>query len=716
MNKLSLNSSSCAISSFESLLDLVIKPSPTQHTCILSLINKLANNEVVEVFTEAATAPPSENSKLTAMVTNLVKVPDRTLSIIGLDQSSLPTNLYPRHYCSLLLKNMASAFMSLQTIPTTAFNPTMFCATIRQLFLNYPEHIRDNQQWWQFLAKWTLQPGTGNPQTMCQKVMAQLDARVVEKCLLALLKNVCQPLALSRIFGGIFAQDDSFADLLHRLFILGLQGTDTPDRVACLMGYLARVDRDKLDILLIKGVKVWNDEIEVDQGDYTHMLGMAWMICAAIGEMLEEQLNRVREVVTKVMMKGMVHWLETARIKRMLGMSVAHVVLGRVGGSVPDWEVEDKELLEQLSRLAARQQVMEPEDYHVDMHNLWKVGEEELISATKDEKVVNTHVIKEEKVEGKHTVIEDLDSDDDDDDLVAYDMSEDNPVTKDHAPIHYLREVIDHLSEPESERHEECLVLIPKLAKTHLQHEDPSLVHEVLQLVLCIHNQQDNPAWVTLRQESITSIVSARPLPAAKCLVRAVYDKESTLDTKFTILTCMQAGGSLLRESGSALLGDYLTMAVGGLCVGGGGAWGRLQVSGLDTSILAHTVLTLSSMVRMGEHTHGWEGQVTHYLEFLLAVAGSGKKPVQAAVLHGLGVVAALVPPHMLTRGRVGELLGEGARWAGQLVGELRDEGQNMKNMLSYKHQEGVKMQIERELSQPKEIKMKIDKKNIKVS
>ena len=54
---------------------------------------------------------------------------------------------------------------------------------------------------------------------------------------------------------------------------------------------------------------------------------------------------------------------------------------------------------------------------------------------------------------------DDLDSgDSDDDDLPAHDMS-----CKDQAPIHYLREVLDLLSDPESDRHEDCLSLIPKL-------------------------------------------------------------------------------------------------------------------------------------------------------------------------------------------------------------------------------------------------------------
>ena len=111
---------------------------------------------------------------------------------------------------------------------------------------------------------------------------------------------------------------------------------------------------------------------------------------------------------------------------------------------------------------------------------------------------------------------DDLDSDDSyDDDLPAHDMS-----SKDQAPIHYLREVLDLLSDPESDRHEDCPSLIPKL-------KTPPL--------------------------SMTS----RP----------------TLSwSPFTILDFLQAGGSLLKEDVSAEPGEYLTMVVGGLGVGGGGA------------------------------------------------------------------------------------------------------------------------------------------------
>ena len=34
------------------------------------------------------------------------------------------------------------------------------------------------------------------------------------------------------------------------------------------------------------------------------------MICATVGQMGEKQIEKVKKMVVKVMMKGMVHWLE----------------------------------------------------------------------------------------------------------------------------------------------------------------------------------------------------------------------------------------------------------------------------------------------------------------------------------------------------------------------------------------------------------------------
>ena len=64
--------------------------------------------------------------------------------------------------------------------------------------------------------------------------------------------------------------------------------------------------------LLVKGVRVWKYEVEIDQGEYKHLLGMAWMICATVGQMGEKQIEKVKQMVINVMMKGMVYWLNLA--------------------------------------------------------------------------------------------------------------------------------------------------------------------------------------------------------------------------------------------------------------------------------------------------------------------------------------------------------------------------------------------------------------------
>ena len=142
---------------------------------------------------------------------------------------------------------MATSLISL-TNPSS-FNPSsMFCDTIHQLCLTYSEEIRDSQQWWQFLAKWTLQSDTSS--ILCQNMMAQLEVVVIEKSLLSVLKYVGHPLALGRIFGSSLTQQGKYTALLHILGVRGLPD-DTPSSVACLVGCIARVDRDKLDQLMI---------------------------------------------------------------------------------------------------------------------------------------------------------------------------------------------------------------------------------------------------------------------------------------------------------------------------------------------------------------------------------------------------------------------------------------------------------------------------------
>ena len=117
----------------------------------------------------------------------------------------------------------------------------MFWTTICQLFLTYSEQIRDSKHWWQFLAKWTLQSDTSS--IACQKMVAQLEVVEMEKSLLSVGRHVGHPHTLGRIFGSSLTQGGYYSALLHILFARGLSA----DSVACLVGCIARVGREKLD-------------------------------------------------------------------------------------------------------------------------------------------------------------------------------------------------------------------------------------------------------------------------------------------------------------------------------------------------------------------------------------------------------------------------------------------------------------------------------------
>ena len=190
-----------------------------------------------------------------------------------------------------------------------------------------------------------------------------------------------------------------------------------------------------------------------------------------------------------------------------------------------------------------------------------------------------------------------------------------------------------------------------------------------------------------------------------------------TLDTKFTVLESLLQAGTRLREENCPQLGEFLSLSVTGLCGGLEGlGWARLKVRGLETSLLTQSVLSVVSLARLGENCPGWLNILEASTELLLSLAASQtKSPVQAAVLHGLGVVATITPPHLLTNTNLGQMVARGAQWAAGLTGDLREAATATVNIINYKHQESLRLEVERDLVQSTQIKMTIDKHQVKL-
>ena len=420
-----------------------------------------------------------------------------------------------------------------------------------------------------------------------------------------------------------------------------------------------------------------------------------------------QALDSVRQVCLRRLTAGLTHWLEADLTKRQLGMCSASVILQTVGGSVPDWTLEDLHCLEVMRSLAQRDRPARTTPAEDEDQEKW--GQ---VSESRGNISTNKTVDKRSEP--------DLDSDDSeaedsDDDLPAYDMSDDKPWDKDHKPILYVRDILDQLADPDSTQQEECLQKMVEFSKSRLQHEDPAVVLELVSLTLHLQNKLDSPDWGRARQAALTSVTSCRPAVCGPSLVKRIFEKEVTLDTKFTVLESLVETGTVLRERNSGKLGEFLSLTVSGLC-GGGWSWARLKVRGLETSLVTQSVLSLARLVRLGENTPGWYRHLHLSTELLLAVAGShSKAPVQAAVLHGLGVVGSLVPPHLLTGGDLAQLLATAAEWAAGLTGDLAESGLATANILRIRQQEGLRLEMERDLVQSTEIKMTLDKKQVKL-
>ena len=172
--------------------------------------------------------------------------------------------------------------------------------------------------------------------------------------------------------------------------------------------------------------------------------------------------------------------------------------------------------------------------------------------------------------------------------------------------------------------------------------------------------------------------------------------------------------GSRLREENSGELGHFLALSVAGLC--GGEGWGRVKVRGLETSLLTQSLLTVVSLARLGQNSPGLLNLLQLSTELLLAAAaGQNKRPVEAAVVHGLGVVATITPPHLLLHTSLAELLARGAQWAAGLTGDLRQAATATVEILNFKHQESVRLQVEQDLVQSTQIKMTLDTHQVKL-
>ena len=678
----------------------VLQPGARQGASIRELGEFLRENKLGFFLTQFA-LENRDTKDLQEFIRDLVSVPDRTINAIGINVKELPDWIFPSRFCGEILRNLSLSLRDIKDHQEVDIE--IHIVLSQQLFILLPDSVTSCDTWWRFIAR--------SPKET-RGLLSRLDSSARVKAVMTVLRYTCCPETLHCLFGDSITESET-----QRLITQRMVSWCDPDHVWGLVSVLGMRDPNILAKVAIKTVSVWGDELEVDQGDIAYLRVISWTLCSCLGVMSRVSRDGLRDRVMMLLMTGVPHWLEADRVKRQLGMSVALAVLERLEGPAPEWTIEDKETLEVMRSLTSEKRRVEEVKGEVVDLVLWgkQAWEEQKINVSKE-----TQVSVPKKMSSQVSQAPPLDSDDsddsDDDDLPAYDMSEDTPYDKDKKPLLYVRDILDTFADPESNQQEEGLCRISELAMNRLKYEDTEVVKELLSSTLHLQNKFDTEAWVSLRQSALSSVVTCQPLASASFLPGRVFDKEVTLDTKFLILDSLVDAGASLSDIGSPHLDRFLTQSITSLCDGGGGSWGRVKVAGLETSLLTQTLVGVSSLARLGVHTPSFPRQLTTVTELLVSVAGSQtKRPVQAACLHGLTLVAGLVEPHMLEWEGLGELLARAAGWAGELDGELREQGRATREMLSYRHQEMVRARVERELSVATEIKMTVTSPEISV-
>ena len=628
-------------------------------------------------------------------IRDLVSVPDRTVNVIGINIRELPDWIFPARFCDEILRNLSLSLRHIEAYEIVDMDIHIMLP--QQLFTLLPDFVISCDKWWRFIVT--------SPK-VTRGILSHVETSARVKAVMTVLRYTYSPDTLQCLFGQSITESETL-----RILTLRMVSWCHHDHVWALVSVLGRSDPDTVARVAVKTVNVWGDEVEVDQGDIGYLRIISWTLCSCLGVMSRVSRDGLRDKVMRVLMTGVPHWLEADRVKRQLGLSVATAVLERLEGPAPEWTIEDKQTLEVMRSLTHEERRIEESKCDVDLEQWGK--QEEKDQTNNGSK--RTKICIEPKA-SQALLLDSDDSDDSDDDLPTFDMSEDTPYDKDKKPLLYIRDVLDTFSDPDSIQQEEGLARISELAMNRLKYEDTEVVTELLSSTLHLQNKFDSETWVSLRQSALTSVVTCQPLAAVTFLPGRVFDKEVTLDTKFLILDSLVEAGASLRDCGSTHLDKFLSLSITRLCDGGGGSWGRVKVAGLETSLLTQTLVGVSSLTRLGVHTPSFPRQLTSLTSLLVSVSGSHtKRPVQAACLHGLGVVAGLVEAHMLEWDGLGELLARGAQWAGTLGGELGEGGRATRDMLTYKHQEMVKTRVERELSVATEIKMTVSKPDISV-
>uniref|UniRef100_A0A8C0VL72 Telomere length regulation protein TEL2 homolog n=1 Tax=Cyanistes caeruleus TaxID=156563 RepID=A0A8C0VL72_CYACU len=332
-------------------------------------------------------------------------------------------------------------------------------------------------------------------QRICWRLVECVPDRWMEAVVLGFVQRAPGADVLSRLLGNLVVKNKKAQFVVTQKMLL-LQYGHTTEVLQNLLGYLSldSLRRTLLLRVLQELLETWSSSSAVKHSPAEQQLYISKAILICLSHLKEPEIETHRQELLTSMMEGVKCRLDSSLLQqRRLGMVVAESISLKINteGPVLKFEYEEDDETRELKSLL----VQTPSFCNVPSL-----------------------------------------PDDDDDDLIPYDMSEDKEL-KIKAPV-YIRDCIEVLTGSRTEDVDKWEATVKALES--LVRKNPAATREVsvelAKILLHLEEKSSIEGFVELRQRTQVAVLTTDPIPVAKYLTSQFYSLNYSLRQRMDIL------------------------------------------------------------------------------------------------------------------------------------------------------------------------------------
>ncbi|KAM3826606.1 telomere length regulation protein TEL2 homolog isoform 1-T1 [Vipera latastei] len=384
-------------------------------------------------------------------------------------------------------------------------------------------------------------------QRICWRLFESVPDRWMEAVVCGLVQAVPGPAVLSRLLGNLVVKNKKAQFVITQKMLL-LQYSFPTKVLQTLLGYLAldTTRRSLLTKILRELLETWSSSSAVKHSSAEQQLYISKAILLCLSHLKEDDVAANRQELLTSLMEGMKCHLDSnlPRIRRM-GMAVAEGVSARItpeGPALAFQYEEDDEIKELKSLLTQRLE----ETSDSEPPNTGDSRPNTTASTVLHSSVTPPELAASEDPE--KGVDSELDSDDD---LVPYDMSQDQELKKTRAPT-YIRDCFEILTGPEdAEKYEAAVGVLETLIRRDTATVQEMSV-ELAKVLLHLEEKSYIEGFLGLRQGALVAVTVADPIRVANYLTSEFYSLNYSLRQRMDILDVLAMSAQELSRPASS--------------------------------------------------------------------------------------------------------------------------------------------------------------------